>query len=89
MLLPYCDNDVKEYVVFLASCSQLQTVRGEFEAFCVAKRENLNGSIFFGTFHIYAFLITIFFQIVDCVFAFENLLFWRGFNHLASISELI
>ena len=30
-----------------------------------------------------------FFQIVDCVFAFENLLFWRGFNHLASISELI
>ena len=29
-----------------------------------------------------------FFQIVDCVFAFEDL-FWRGFNHLASISEFI
>ena len=41
----------------------------------VSSARKLNGSIFFGTFHIYAFLITIFFQIVDCVFAFENLLF--------------
>ena len=97
--------DAKEYVVFLASCSQLQTVRGEFEAFASPSAKRTDNVvimsivssarkfkwlyIFWNVSYVCFSNYNFFFQIVDCVFAFEDLLFWRGFNHLASISELI
>ena len=97
--------DVKEYVVFMASCSQLQTVRGEFEAFCAslsAKRTDkvvimsiVSSARKFEWLHIFwnvsyiCFSYYNFFSNHRLCFCIENLLFWRGFNHLASISELI
>ena len=86
--------DGKEYVVFLASCSQLQTVRGEFEAFCVAKREKDNNVVIMSIVSsarkfewLYIFWNV---SYICCSnYNFFQDLFWRGFNHLASISEFI